>query len=101
MEYTIPYDSLVRAGINTTSAFVPAPSEVGLATSGGWGVNDAIATCSRGMLYNTGVRCQLKIVKGVKIIADTTLEAVRSQVCAPVAFYVYTVLTLSRELHTM
>jgi len=48
MEFIITYDTLVRAGINTTSAFVPTPPEVGMVTSGGWGVNDAIATCSRG-----------------------------------------------------
>lgn len=47
---TITYDTLVRAGLKTTSVFVPAPGEsVG---------STAIATCSR----------------GVKIVADTTLD---------------------------
>lgn len=47
---TITYDTLVRAGLTTTSVFVPAPGESAGPT--------AIATCSR----------------GVKIVADTTLD---------------------------
>ncbi|CAG7847450.1 SubName: Full=Uncharacterized protein {ECO:0000313/EMBL:CCA73089.1} [Serendipita indica DSM 11827] len=48
MEFTIPYDTLVRAGIDCTSAFVPSESEVGLAYAGGWGINDV--TYSAGKL---------------------------------------------------
>ncbi|KAG8811402.1 hypothetical protein FRC17_002462, partial [Serendipita sp. 399] len=62
MEFTIVFDSLVRAGIECTSAFVPAESEVGLAHAGGWGLENPTVTCSR----------------GVKIVADTTLEALQS-----------------------
>ncbi|CCA73089.1 hypothetical protein PIIN_07043 [Serendipita indica DSM 11827] len=63
MEFTIPYDTLVRAGIDCTSAFVPSESEVGLAYAGGWGINDVTVTCSR----------------GVRIVADTTLEALLAE----------------------
>jgi hypothetical protein len=48
MEFTIVYDTLVRAGIECTSAFVPSASEIGLASTGGWGVRDVLVTCSRG-----------------------------------------------------
>lgn len=52
MEFTIAYDTLVRAGIKCQSAFVPSPSEAGLSTAGGWGVTaDVVATCSRGTLH--------------------------------------------------
>ncbi|KIM33862.1 hypothetical protein M408DRAFT_325439 [Serendipita vermifera MAFF 305830] len=63
MEFTITLDTLVRAGIECTSAFVPSASEVGLSSSGGWGVNEVLVTCSR----------------GIKITADTTLDAVLAQ----------------------
>ncbi|PVG04523.1 DJ-1 protein [Serendipita vermifera] len=63
IEFTVVYDTLVRAGIECTSAFVPSQAEVGLSTAGGWGVTDVVATCSR----------------GVKITADTTLEALLPQ----------------------
>jgi protein DJ-1 len=48
MEFTIVYDTLVRAGVECTSAFVPSASEIGLSSTGGWGVRDVLVTCSRG-----------------------------------------------------
>ncbi|KAG9052647.1 hypothetical protein FS842_009460 [Serendipita sp. 407] len=62
MEFTIVFDTLVRAGIECTSAFVPAEEEIGLAHAGGWGIDSPTVTCSR----------------GVKIVSDTTLEALQS-----------------------
>ncbi|QRV78684.1 4-methyl-5(b-hydroxyethyl)-thiazole monophosphate biosynthesis [Ceratobasidium sp. AG-Ba] len=58
MEFTITYDTLVRAGISCTSAFVPDKEGEPTQTSEGEGL---VATCSR----------------GVRITADVGLESVQ------------------------
>ncbi|KAB5588825.1 4-methyl-5(b-hydroxyethyl)-thiazole monophosphate biosynthesis [Ceratobasidium theobromae] len=58
MEFTITYDTLVRAGISCTSAFVPEKEGGRSQTSEGEGLT---ATCSR----------------GVRIVADVGLESVQ------------------------
>ncbi|CAE6464104.1 unnamed protein product [Rhizoctonia solani] len=59
MEFTITYDTLVRAGISCTSAFVPDKEGWPTQTSEGEGY---VATCSR----------------GVRITADTGLQSVQN-----------------------
>ncbi|CAE6374232.1 unnamed protein product [Rhizoctonia solani] len=59
MEFTITYDTLVRAGISCTSAFVPDKEGGPSQTSEGEGY---VATCSR----------------GVRITADTGLQSVKN-----------------------
>ena len=58
MEFTIAYDTLVRAGISCTSAFVPEKEGEPTQTAEGEGL---VATCSR----------------GVRITADLGLESVQ------------------------
>ncbi|KAJ1305608.1 hypothetical protein OPQ81_000605 [Rhizoctonia solani] len=59
MEFTITYDTLVRAGISCTSAFVPDKEGERTQTSEGEGF---VATCSR----------------GVRITADTGLQSIQN-----------------------
>jgi hypothetical protein len=94
MEFTIVYDTLVRAGIECTSAFVPSASEFGLSRAGGWGVGDVLVTCSRGGNHGPTILCLQTnndvalFPIGVKITADTTLNGLQAQVTfVPLAVY--------------
>ncbi|KAL9709238.1 hypothetical protein Ac2012v2_007592 [Leucoagaricus gongylophorus] len=61
MEFTITYDILVRAGFNTTSAYVFGEQD------GIFGTNSPVATCSRGM----------------KIIPDVVFDSANPQQFGP------------------